>query len=121
MLSMLNNLKSSAIQTPGNSPRVTDNEVNPVFSDALITYRLTYKFSVFLFLAFFLTLSFFRSYYYFISSDVKYGGQIWNDSDGMSEYDKSSVSDRTYGTLESQLADGHFLLEGKRILQHLFI
>ena len=48
-------------------------------------------------------------------------GQIWDDSDGMSEYDTSSVSDRTYGILGSQLADEHFLLEGKRILQHLFI
>ena len=76
---------------------------------------------MFFFLAFFSLSLFFRSYYYFISSDVKYMGQIWDDSDGMSEYDTSSVSDRTYGILGSQLAEGHFLLEGKRILQHLFI
>ena len=57
----------------------------------------------------------------FFLFDIKCVGQIWNDCQGMTDSDDSSVQDRTYGALEKQLAEGNFIVEGKIIEQNLSI
>ena len=60
-------------------------------------------------------------FFLFCLFDIKCGGQIWNDCQGMTDSDDSSVQDRTYGALEKQLAEGNFIVEGKLIEQNLSI
>ena len=58
-------------------------------------------------------------FFLFSLFDMKCGGQIWNDCQGMTDSDVSCVQDRTYGALEKQLAEGNFIVEGKLIEQNL--